>query len=290
MCAQTKHIILKIKGLTTNSKISMKYILAYVIAFLLFNSSLFKYSKGFIVTISSFLQSLAYPSKINSGKDIPIIINNYNRLTTMLKLIEALVSRGYNNIYIIDNKSTYPPLLEYYKICPYTVFRLEKNIGFKALWMCPELKKKFCRDYYIYTDSDVVPADYCLNNFIDYLFAEIKKRPLTRKIGLSLRIDNLPDFFAQKEEVIEWEEQFYTKLNKHNLYRAPIDTTFALYRPFTGLSRSRYVKTYRTAYPYQAEHLPWYNNTNDLSAEEMYYVNHVKQITEWTIKLQEQYA
>ena len=55
-------------------------------------------------------------------KDIPIVINNYNRITTLLQLINGLESRGYRNIYIIDNKSTYPPLLEYYKNCPYTVY------------------------------------------------------------------------------------------------------------------------------------------------------------------------
>ena len=47
-------------------------------------------------------------------KNIPIIINNRNRLTYMKMLISSLEKRGYNNIYIIDNDSTYPPLLDYY--------------------------------------------------------------------------------------------------------------------------------------------------------------------------------
>ena len=58
--------------------------------------------------------------KINY-KDIPIIINNYNRLEMLTKLIHSLESKGYHNLYIIDNQSTYPPLLEYYTRLPYPV-------------------------------------------------------------------------------------------------------------------------------------------------------------------------
>mgnify|MGYP002241251986 FL=1 len=81
------------------------------------------------------------PSLIRDAKEIPIIINNFNRLTTLRLLTETLTACGYTNIYILDNASTYPPLLEYYKTCPFTVFHLNQNLGFKALWESP-LKKK----------------------------------------------------------------------------------------------------------------------------------------------------
>ena len=192
-----------------------------------------------------------------------------------------------NSRYIIDNASTYPPLLEYYDQCPYTVFRLTENLGFKALWKS-HLDKRFCNDYFIYTDSDVVPADFCPADFVDYFLQELKKHPLARKIGFSLRIDNLPDCYDHKQEVIEKETIYYSRLEEEKLYRAPIDTTFALYRPRVGLSRSRYVEAYRTAYPYQAEHLPWYTNSAQPSEEELYYIRHCSKVTEWTAKAQQQ--
>lgn len=43
--------------------------------------------------------------------------------------------------------------------------------------------QKFCNDYFIYTDSDVVPADFCPADFVDYFLQELKKHPLARKIG-----------------------------------------------------------------------------------------------------------
>ena len=144
-----------------------------------------------------FLREIISPSLIRDAKEIPIIINNFNRLTTLRLLTETLTACGYTNIYILDNASTYPPLLEYYKTCPFTVFHLNQNLGFKALWKSP-LKKRFCNDYYIYTDSDVIPSDYCPKDFIDYFFKELKKHPFARKIGFSLRIDNIPDSYTQR--------------------------------------------------------------------------------------------
>lgn len=224
-----------------------------------------------------------HPTQYKNGKEIPIVINNYNRLSTLKLLIESLEKRGYTNLFIIDNKSSYPPLLEYYKNCPYKVFYLEKNMGFKALWKSG-LAKKFCKDYYIYTDSDIVPVKECPEDFIDYFFSLLKKYKYAYKVGFSLRIDNLPDTYKNKQTVIEWEKKYYAFPNKEGLYKAPIDTTFALYRPRVGLSRSRFAESYRTPYPYQAEHLPWYVNSNELDAEEQYYINSCIHPTEWSSK------
>ncbi len=236
---------------------------------------------SWLVSCYYFFRETVSPSKIQTGKDIPIIINNFNRLTSLQQLLDALTIRGYTNIYILDNASTYPPLLDYYDTCPFPVLRLSENLGFKALWKSP-LRKRFCRDYYIYTDSDVVPVKECPNDFIDYFLRELKRHPLARKIGFSLRIDNLPDCYAHKDKVIQLESRYYANFTADKLYRAPIDTTFALYRPRVGLSRSRFVEAYRTPYPYQAEHLPWYNDSSNLSAEEQYYISHCKHVTEWT--------
>ena len=241
---------------------------------------------SWLISCYYFFRETVSPSKIQTGKDIPIIINNFNRLTSLQQLLDALTIRGYTNIYILDNASTYPPLLDYYDTCPFPVLRLSENLGFKALWKSP-LRKRFCRDYYIYTDSDVVPVKECPNDFIDYFLRELKRHPLARKIGFSLRIDNLPDCYAHKEKVIQLESRYYANFTADKLYRAPIDTTFALYRPRVGLSRSRFVEAYRTAYPYQAEHLPWYNNSSALSPEELYYINHCTHITEWSSKEKE---
>ena len=46
---------------------------------------------------------------------VPIIIINYNRLKDLKELVSFLLERKHENIIIVDNKSSYPPLLEYYE-------------------------------------------------------------------------------------------------------------------------------------------------------------------------------
>ena len=38
------------------------------------------------------------------------------------------------DVYIIDNNSTYEPLLEYYKSTKYKVIRMDQNYGYDVFW------------------------------------------------------------------------------------------------------------------------------------------------------------
>ncbi|MGV8135501.1 MAG: hypothetical protein AB2L20_09825 [Mangrovibacterium sp.] len=228
------------------------------------------------------LLEILFPSKIKDPKKIPIIINSYNRLTCLQRLISALEQRGYSNIWIIDNASTYPPLLKFYDHCPYHVFRLKKNTGHLALWKTP-VYKKFINDFYAYTDSDVVPSDQCPDDFMSVFLDTLKQYKFAKKAGFSLRIDNLPDHFEKKKEVMEWEKQYFEKRVSSLLYRAPIDTTFALYRPRAKGGSNAYIPMYRTASPYEAEHIPWYADSKNLTPEDLYYIKSSSTSTMWTV-------
>ena len=71
---------------------------------------LFGGTKDFIRSRYFWLRERLQPSKIEDARQIPIIINSFNRLTTLKQLISSLEQRGLTNIYILDNNSTYPPL------------------------------------------------------------------------------------------------------------------------------------------------------------------------------------
>ena len=166
-----------------------------------------------------------------------------------------------------------------------TTLRLGRNLGFKALWKDKAVRRRFCRDYYIYTDSDVVLSDDCPADVVGRIFNLLRyKYKFAVKIGLYLRIDDLPDCFAGKEDVVAWEKRYHKPANGDGLYRSPTDTTFAIYRPYAGLNRSRYAEAYRTVPPYSVRHLPWYQNSACLSEEEKYYAEHCSQSTHWTSK------
>jgi hypothetical protein len=215
-------------------------------------------------------------------KKIPIIINNYNRVTTLKKLINDLEIRGYHNIHIIDNNSDYPPLLDFYDNSKYRVYRLKRNIGFKALWKS-NLWYKFLSGFYCYTDSDLSLVKECPDDFLEKFYGLLKKDRNVHKVGFSLKIDDLPDYYDKKKDVIEWESKYYEKEKEPNIYIAPIDTTFALYRPFARRGkRDGTDEMLRVGFPYQCHHMPWYVDSKNLSEEEKYYINSVNKPTHWS--------
>lgn len=233
------------------------------------------------IIIFNKLRWMIFGRQIVNPKNIPIIINNYNRLTYLKSLINSLTKRGYTNIYILDNKSTYPPLLEYYKSCPFTVIHLSGNLGYKALWES-DVFNRFKRSYYVYTDSDMEINPDCPDDFMQHFLNILKRYPLSQKVGFGLQIDDLPDHFINKEKVIEHESRFWTREVEPGIYKADIDTTFALYRPYCKGVASIYQEVYRTGRPYIIKHLPWYVDSNNMSDEELYYVNNISQSTHWS--------
>ena len=215
-------------------------------------------------------------------KNIPIFINNYNRLSTLKKLINDLEIRGYYNIKILDNVSTYPPLLEFYEKTPHKVYRLKKNYGAKALWKSG-LWYRIINRYFVYTDSDLSLIEDCPDDFMEVFYKKLVVYPKAHKIGFSLKIDDLPDHYRLKNNVIEWERRYFLEELEPNLFVAPIDTTFALYRPFSRRGkRDGSDLMLRTGAPYQLRHLPWYEDSNNPSEEEKFYLKSIHIGTHWS--------
>jgi glycosyltransferase involved in cell wall biosynthesis len=232
-----------------------------------------KYLYYRIEAVIIYLIECMFPPRKVHYKEVPVIINNFNRVTTLKKLISCLEERGYYNIYILDNKSSYPPLLDYYNECKYKVFRLNENLGALAFWKSG-IYKQFRKSYFVYTDSDVMPVENCPADFMEFFLKTMKKHRLAQKVGFSLKIDDIPDHYLQKPQVLKNEEQFYKFYNEEeNLYRAPVDTTFALYRPRARFRHANnYIEIYRTGFPYMAYHLPWYHDSLNPEPEERYYI------------------
>ena len=221
-------------------------------------------------------------SKPQDFFQIPIIINNFNRLTMLQKLVDGLNERGYKNIWIIDNCSTYPPLLEWMDKCSkqYHIVRLNCNVGHLSLFKTG-LYKQFWHDYYIYTDSDISLPDNVPASIIEQLWAVMQQFPQMEKCGCALHIDDLPDCFANKLKVIEWESQYWNSEIAENVYKGSVDTTFALYHPLIIPYQSENVNC-RVAGNLTLRHEPWYVDSSSLSEEEKYYILHCKTSTHWT--------
>jgi SAM-dependent methyltransferase len=215
-------------------------------------------------------------------KHVPIVINSFDRVTYLRRLVDALRVRGYENLYVIDNHSTYEPLLQYYRDGGLRVFYLDANVGYLALWVTP-VGSEFVDDYYVYTDPDIEPAAECPADFIEVFHQGLERHRRVDKVGFGLKIDDLPDSYALKGRVIEHEKQFQpNRRGPGRYYRAAIDTTFALYRP--RAVGGSWLRSLRTTEPYVAKHLPWYEDSANPTAEELHYLQTIGASTHWSLR------
>jgi len=219
-------------------------------------------------------------------QNTPIFIISKNRLSCLKQLIEKLEKYNLKNIYILDNASTYEPLLTYLDKIPYNICKLNENLGHLALWKCKKFDHIIKNIPFILTDPDVIPIDNCPDDFIYKFYEILEKYQDITKVGFSLKIDNLPDSYNLKETVMKWEMQFWqnkiTSDFNFNIYRAKIDTTFALYKPNISPNERSWFNAVRTGGNYMAEHTAWYSDSSNLTGEEKFYIeNASSQINNW---------
>ncbi len=215
---------------------------------------------------------------------IPVVVNCFNRLTTTRKLCEQIAALDNAFPIVVDNNSTWEPLLDWYKECPFRVIRLTENMGHHAPWNAGVVGG-LVGSFYCVTDCDLdldgIPAD----------LMEVLRRPLVsclqgicgiRKSGVSLRIDDLP---KTQSDVINWERQFWRRpVAGGAYYVAPIDTTMAMYpRSLQHSMATRVVgvRTVRSGMPYTARHVPWYLDPTNLDEENANYFATANESNSW---------
>lgn len=203
-------------------------------------------------------------------KEIPIIINCRDRVTPLRQLVAWLEDAGHERIVLLDNDSTYEPLLDYYKQTPHSVVKLRRNLGARALWH----SQKAPKEPFVYTDPDIVPIEDCPYDAVEYL-DELRRRHHMPKAGLGLYLHDLPDDFD--EHILWWERQLisqsaYAHQLEPGVYASKVDTTFAVYAPTAPWYTLRGI---RTLFPYQARHTSWYVQ-NTPTEEDQYYLARAK--------------
>lgn len=193
---------------------------------------------------------------------IPIIINNFNRLSTTKRLVEDLKKLEYLNLHLIDNASTYPPLREWYNQCDCKVVLLDQNLGQLAVYNSDYINN--FEGWIAYTDSDIQLGDSTPFAFIERMI-ELAEKYNYNKAGLALRIDDLPDTpYANYAK--HWEKRYWENELEKDVYIAGVDTTFSVIK--VGLPFQ--YESIRVAGDMTARHMPWYLQYDSLDEEERY--------------------
>ena len=156
--------------------------------------------------------NLLVRSQLKNTASIPIIIINFNQLYYLKQLVNFLVLRKFQNIIIVDNNSTFQPLLDYYKDLPanVTVEYMTKNYGHMVFFKSKELKKKYSKGFFVVTDADIVPNKSLPEDFMKQMIAVMLKYE-RKKVVFALRIDDLPETYPLREKVLNWEKRFWAE-------------------------------------------------------------------------------
>jgi len=201
---------------------------------------------------------------------IPVYVTAFNSLTFTRGLVDWLLRCEGARPIVVDNASTYPPLLEWYERCPVEVIRRPENGGPRAAWQHVDLS---AGPFYAVTDCDL-DLSACPLDLLQRCVAGLEKYPAYCKAGPSLEVDDLPERSPLTKEVREVEGRYWVKQLDADWWDALIDTTFAVYRG--GESPCTYGPALRAERPYTARHLPWYTIPGAESAEEAYYLRHLE--------------
>lgn len=215
------------------------------------------------------------PEPIHYSPDIPTFIICRDRFEPLKKLIKWCEAEGLTNLILLDNASTYPPLVKYLVSTKHEVVRLNHNVGYLSPWMTGAINIYAKDRPYIVSDADVIPQTGA-HGAIKLFCKLLNDHPKYLKAGFGLKIDDLPDSYEPKDYVIAWEKKFWQKKVEKDVYDADIDTTFALWRP--NLAHT-YGPSLRTGGKYVAQHDTWYIDSKKPSAEMRYYYEHGDKVT-----------
>lgn len=204
-------------------------------------------------------------------RPVPVLVTVRDRLAPLEELVAWLERLDDVQVLLLDNDSSYPPLLRYLAASPHRVVRLGRNLGPRAAWLSGIAQSVGLRTPYVVTDPDVVPDEACPLDVLDHFAALLDRHPSVGRVGFGLRIDDLPAEHPRTADVVTWESQFWEHEVEPGVYAADVDTTFALYRPGVAVKGSGAL---RTGAPYLARHLAWYDDPSSPSEEERYYRAH----------------
>ncbi|MCA3360354.1 MAG: glycosyltransferase [Roseomonas sp.] len=221
--------------------------------------------------------------------ELPILIPLFNNPSYCRMMVDQLLARGLSRITLIDNASTSAEMGQLLDAMEQKVrvIRLKRNMG----------PKYFARNWLFYlrlppifcvTDPDIqfnprLPAD-----FLTTLLALTEEHQIG-KCGFALNIQDHHEFRdirlhfkGQDYDIVSWESQFWQQQIGATsagdpVFRADIDTTFALYnKKFFRRAKLGFYRALRVGGDFTARHLPWYRESGIGPAEARTYAQSQK--------------
>lgn len=211
-----------------------------------------------------------------------------DRVTYARRCVTALEAAGLD-VVIVDHDSDWPEAMawvggidENSSHGRYPQVAWKPNQHPRDLWAPDGVIRAHVQpgERFVVTDCDVIPDETCPANWLKLLGLLLDDRPAAVKAGLGLRTDDLPEHFEHRAKVQAWEAKYQPPIAaavgvlesrpplQPPAVWADIDTTLALYRGFEPFQLGPAI---RTTAPYLARHLPWYEDSANLTDEQAFY-------------------
>ena len=218
-----------------------------------------------------------------TAKEVPIIIPTFNNPTYSRQLFHQFVLKGFEKIEFVDNNSDSLEMKKFLAEMAREgaiVTRLLSNLGPRK----SPLQSKFLNEspsWFCITDPDLRLNPMLPDDFVSVL-ADIAARFRYPKVGFALDISRPQDMRSDfvvvngvKYSILEWEQQFWREpfgmtSTGDTIFKAPIDTTFALYQA-RRFKMSGFTRALRVSGRYTATHIPWLNDLALNNDEEQHY-------------------
>jgi glycosyltransferase involved in cell wall biosynthesis len=210
---------------------------------------------------------------------IPVIIPSFNQLYYVKNTIKQLKRFGLFNFIILDNGSTYPPLVKWFEETKIPVVIDLSNPGPRTFFTDSEIWERL-PNYFIVTDPDLEYNEKTPDSLVDDLI-EISETFCFPKIALAL---DKSDTEAMIPIVEDCEGGYWKTVIARTKYGDPIydaktDTTFALYnkkfvtRPGLLAWDADFFTAPRIAGRFTCKHWGWYYKKPVPKNEHEYYKN-----------------
>lgn len=186
-------------------------------------------------------------------------------------MVEHLLRLNKNQeIIILDNDSSYDPLIKWYKEIEDRIdVRYLNNEGHLAIWSTGIYKE--LGDYFIYTDSDIELNSNMPYSYQIFMYNLLQKYEMN-KIAFAIKIDDLPDHYRYKNQVIRNESKWWLEQIEQDIYKADTDTTFAFMR---NIGDNTYKSLRIARNDFICRHIPFYIDLENLDQEEQYYIDNI---------------
>lgn len=213
-------------------------------------------------SVSSFLQT-----------DVPVFVPCFNNPTYVASMIKQLLSSGFRKITLIDGGSTFLPMVQLLNNVPSNINIVYARSNPGPHWLINNLSSySLLPRHFCLTDPDLEFNKKMPDTFVGDL-AALAAREKIGKAGFALELSDKAemklDKFKQGEgywNIWDWESRFWRDEIKplhhggDSVYRAHIDTTFALYdREF--FKHDDFYAALRVAGKFTCRHLPWYRDS-----------------------------